>query len=80
MNLGKQIVVVEAGFVYVGECTWKGDFLRIDSAKNIRIWGTTKGLGELRSGPASKTQADFCGVCLIPRNKVVLFLDVEGGW
>jgi len=79
-ELGKQIAVVANGFVYVGECYWKGDFLHIENAKNIRVWGTTKGLGELIKGPTSKTVADKCGTCLVPKGQVILFLQVVEGW
>ena len=42
---GTQIVVLDRGFVYVGKVTFQGDLLRIENARNIRGWGTTKGLG-----------------------------------
>lgn len=77
-NLGKQIVAADAGFVYVGDCFWDGDFLRIENAKNIRVWGTTRGLGELVNGPLGQTVYDSAGTCLIPKGRVVLFLQAEG--
>ena len=77
-NLGIQIVIVDNGFVYVGECYWEEDFLKISNAKNIRIWGTTKGLGQLISGPTKSTVTDDCGTCLVPKPRVVSFLKTEG--
>ena len=53
-----QIVVIDRGFVYVGRTEWDGDMLIIRNAKNIRVWGTSKGLGELVNGPTSKTVLD----------------------
>lgn len=79
-NLGKQIVVIDNGFVHVGDCTSTDGFLRIDNCKNIRVWGTTKGLGELISGPTSKTTVDVYGTVLIPNHRIVFFLKVIGGW
>lgn len=78
--LGKQIVVVDNGFVYVGDCFWDGDFLLINNARNIRQWGTTKGLGELINGPTSQTVHDNAGTCLVPKMRACLFLAVAGGW
>lgn len=77
-NLGKQIVVVDNGFVYVGDCFWDGDFLMINNARNIRVWGTTKGLGELVNGPTKNTTHDFAGTCLVPKSRVCLFIQAEG--
>lgn len=80
MKLGKQIVIVNQGFVYLGECLWDGDFLRIEAAKSLRVWGTTHGLGQLINGPTKDTKADDCGTCLIPKGQVIGFLQVFGGW
>jgi len=44
-----KIVVLDRGFVYVGHVKLDGDFVTITGAKNLRKWGTTKGLGELVS-------------------------------
>lgn len=78
IKLGQQIAVIDNGFVYVGDCTYTGGFLRIDSAKNIRVWGTSKGLGELSRGPTSNTVADETGTVLVPVNRVVLFIQAAG--
>ena len=79
-NLGKQIVVIDNGFVHVGDCTLTKDFLRIDGCKNIRIWGTENGLGELVTGPKPNSKVDSCGVVLVPRDRIVFFLEVVSGW
>jgi len=79
-NMGKQIVVIDNGFVHVGDCTLTSEFLRIDNCKNIRIWGTTKGLGQLVNGPTKDTKVDDCGLVLVPRGRVVFFLAVASGW
>ncbi len=60
-NTKKQIVVLQHGWVIVGDVTQNGDYLTIDNASVIRVWGTTKGLGEIANdGPTSKTKIDPC--------------------
>ena len=72
-----KIVVVDRGFVYVGHVTEGPDFLVITSAKNIRIWGTTKGLGELVNGPLSGTKLDSVGTVRVPLRALISLIDVE---
>lgn len=79
-NLGKQIVVIDNGFVHVGDCTIEGEMLRIDNCQNIRLWGTTKGLGQLVNGPLKETKSDPSGVVLVPFKRVIFFMQVSGGW
>jgi len=60
---GKQIVVLERGFVYVGDVSREGDIITINNARNIRRWGTTAGLGQLaKQGPQAATKLDDAGV------------------
>ena len=73
-DLGSQIVVVDRGFVYVGNVTIEGDMCRIKSARNIRKWGTTKGLGELVNGPLKDTVLDEAGEVLVPMKSVIHFI------
>lgn len=64
---GLQIVVLDRGFVYVGDTKTDGDFVIILNAKNIRRWGTTKGLGELaREGKKQNTVLDNVGTVMAP--------------
>lgn len=79
-NLGKQIVVIDNGFVHVGECCIQDDILEICDCKNIRKWGTTKGIGELINGPTKSTVTDDCGTVLVPVSRIVFFLRVTRGW
>jgi hypothetical protein len=78
-KLGIQIVVIDGGFVHVGECRYEGDFLIIEHCRNIRTWGTTKGLGELSSGPTDKTITDPCGIVVVPKERIIFFIKVTGG-
>ena len=74
-----KIVVLDRGFVYVGAAKVEGDFVVIQNAKNIRIWGTTKGLGELVSGPLPKTVVDKVGTVRATLRAVISIIDVEQG-
>lgn len=73
-----KIVVADRGFVYIGRMEiGTEDFITVRNAKNLRIWGTTKGLGELVSGPTSKTVLDPVGTVCIPMRAVISVIDVE---
>jgi hypothetical protein len=73
-DLGSQIVVVDRGFVYVGNVTIEGDICRIANARNVRKWGTSKGLGELVNGPTKDTVVDEAGEVLVPMRAVIHFI------
>lgn len=79
IDLGKtQIIVADKGFVFVGDIEDHSDGqVTIRNCRNIRYWGTTKGLGELVTGPTSKTLVDAYGtVKLTP----ILRIAVVRGW
>ena len=76
-DLGKQIVVIDNGFVHVGDCSMQDGLLCIDNCKNIRVWGTSKGLGELVSGPLSGTKLDSVGTVKAPLRALISLIDVE---
>ena len=72
------IVVADRGFVYVGKMTWDSEFAILEDARNIRYWGTTKGLGELAlEGPTEKTRLDAVGTVRIPCRAVISIIDTE---
>ena len=72
-----KIVVLDRAYIYVGHVKIEGEFVRITGAKNVRIWGTTKGLGELVNGPNTSTKLDAVGVVLAPLRAVISIIDVE---
>ena len=77
----KQIVIGQRGWVFVGDVSEDGDDIVIGNAQNIRVWGTTKGLGELAAGPTSSTKYDPYGVVRLPKLSVVARINVtEGAW
>jgi hypothetical protein len=74
----KRIIAADRGFVFVGNCEDQADgSVIIRNAKNIRRWGTTKGLGEIASGPTTKTHHDDYGTV---RCTPIVSIAVTGGW
>jgi len=75
---GFAIVVLERGFVYVGHAEVTDEWVVIHEAQNIRIWGTTKGLGQLAlEGPTDKTRLDAAGIVRAPRSALIHLLETE---
>ena len=75
-----KIVICQRGFVYAGDVEFDGEYLVITNAVNLRVWGTTRGLGELAlNGPTSDTRADACGVVRVHKLAVVATMDCVGG-
>lgn len=57
-----KIVVLQRGWIMVGRWSQEGDMCSLDNAYVIRIWGTSKGLGELAlEGKQSSTKLDKAG-------------------
>lgn len=76
-----KIVVLDRGFVYIGRYKLENDFVVIRDALNIRVWGTTKGLGELITGPTNKTILDKTGTVRAPLRALIATIDVAPeGW
>jgi hypothetical protein len=73
-----KIAVLDRGFVYVGRVSYEGDFMILKNARNIRYWGTTKGLGELVNGPLSTTKLDMVGTVRVPMRALISLIDVVG--
>ncbi len=79
MNHGKQLVVLDRGFVYVGDATTDAEWCVIKDASCVRRWGTKKGLGELAaSGPSENTVLDPAGTVRAPMRAVIAMLACEG--
>lgn len=77
-----QIVNLPYGNVVAGRVEDLGDKLRIYDAAVVRIWGTTKGLGEIaEGGPTDKTKLDKCPPLTIQKTACVFRMDCkEGNW
>jgi len=74
---GTAIVVLDRGFVYIGNVAVYGDWCLIENAKNIRVWGTTNGLGELVNGPTKDTKLDAVGNVRAPMRAVISIIDAK---
>lgn len=72
-----KIAVLDRGFVYVGAISFEGDFVIIKNARNIRVWGTTRGLGELVNGPLSTTKVDTIGLVRASKHALIHLIDVD---
>lgn len=61
-----RIVIAERGWVYVGKVSRVQDMLVISNCRNIRRWGTERGLGQLAlEGPTEDTVLDSYGTVRI---------------
>ena len=61
-NSDIKIVVLQRGWVMIGRYSKDGDICTLENAHVIRVWGTTKGLGELAlEGKQSGTKLDKAG-------------------
>jgi hypothetical protein len=75
---GFAVVVLDRGFVYVGDVEVDESWCVISGAHNIRFWGTTKGLGELvQGGPTKDTKLDVVGTVRAPMHAVISVIDTE---
>lgn len=81
----QKIVVVQSGWVtrravdaFVGAVSYEGAHLVLNNAKNIRVWGTQNGLGELAlRGKQKETVLDDYGVVRIPKAAVLALIDCQ---
>jgi hypothetical protein len=56
-----KIVILQRGWAMVGRFERKDSECKLHDASVIRVWGTTKGLGEIaKDGPTSSTKLDKC--------------------
>lgn len=73
----RQIVVLNRGWVVVGDYSEKEDECTLSNASIIRVWGTTKGLGELaENGVTSTTKLDTCPNVHFHKMTMVARMDV----
>lgn len=75
----RRIVVLPYGWVYVGDVRRFAGRVVITNAQNVRVWGTTNGLGELAlKGPVKgKTKLDPCGDIEVDEAAVIFTMKVE---
>lgn len=72
------IVILDRGFVLVGETEIAGDWVVTRNASVIRRWGTTKGLGEIaKGGPIADTLLDPIGEVRSPLRALIGLVTCE---
>ena len=75
---GWQICVVDNGFVFVGDCdATNRNTLVIQRCKQLRKWGTQRGLGQLIDGPTKETIIDPVEVIMVPYARIVFTIPVN---
>ena len=81
-NTKKKICILQRGWVMVGNFQREGNDCTLTNASVIRVWGTTKGLGEIAlNGPNSSTKLDFCGTVRFDYLTTIAVLDcAEENW
>lgn len=76
MKTNRHIVVLQAGFVFIGEWHPATDTkpAHILDVACVRKWGTTAGLGEIAlNGPTEETVLDPCGTVILDNPAALLF-------
>lgn len=74
----KKILVLQRGWVAVGDYSESGDQVTLEDASIVRRWGTTTGLGELASkGPRPNTILDAAGTLRVHKLGIVFALDCD---
>ncbi|MER0170330.1 MAG: hypothetical protein DU489_06950 [Nitrosomonas sp.] len=73
-----QIIILQRGWVIIGRYREEKDEFIAEDSKVLRVWGTTKGLGELAlEGPTANTKMDDCGTVRSLKTTIVARLDVD---
>ena len=77
-----RIVILQRGWVVVGRFSQEGSNCKLTNASIIRVWGTTKGLGEIAiNGPTSKTVLDKSPDIRFHELTIIATIDcVEATW
>lgn len=77
-NSSIKIAILQRGWVMVGYFSREGNDCTLTQASVIRVWGTTKGLGEIvLGGPTSSTKLDKTGTAQFDYLTVVALLNCE---
>ena len=77
-----RIVILQRGWVMVGRYSESGDECKLTDCSNVRIWGTSRGLGEIaEGGPTGSTKLDKQPVTRFHKLTVIATIDcVESKW
>ncbi len=73
-----RIVVLQRGWVVIGQHRQTGNEVVVEKAAVVRRWGTTTGLGQLaRDGKQPNTTLDECPTVRVHAAAVVLTIDCD---
>ena len=73
-----KILVLQRGWNVIGRYNKDGQEHVLTDASVIRVWGTTRGLGEIASGgPTGSTKLDPCGTVRAHELATVLVMDAD---
>ena len=73
-----KIVILQRGWVFIGQFSQDGQNCKLENAFNIRRWGTTDGLGELaEKGPLESTKLDKVGIVTFHELTTVAMIDCD---
>ncbi len=77
-----RIVILQRGWVFVGDYHQQGEKCSLTHAHNVRKWGTSRGLGEIASGgPTVNTILDPCPDVRFHEQTTIATIDcVEAKW
>jgi hypothetical protein len=71
-----KIVIMDRGWVVVGNTTIKDNYVYIDNAAVVRRWGTENGIGELaEKGELEDTVLDKCPPVKAHELSIVMIMD-----
>jgi len=74
-----QILVLQRGWVVVGEVHHEGSEIVVSPSSVVRRWGTARGLGQIAAGgPTAETVLDPAGTVRVHELAVVMSLDCDG--
>lgn len=78
----KQMVVLQRGWIVVGDVAEECEKVTISNCSVIRVWGTKNGLGELAElGPLTNTKLDKCPDVSVHKLSIVLQMNTnEDNW
>ena len=74
----KQIVIINSGWVVIGNVTRNEIDTVIEDASVIRTWGTEHGLGQIAlQGPTKDTILDYAGRVTCLNHAVLFYIDCK---
>lgn len=77
VNSDVRIVIAQRGWVFVGRFSREDYEIVLRDAKNVRRWGTEKGLGEMYDGPKAETVLDEAGTVRLHPLQIIATIEVD---